>query len=253
MKPSVLNHPALGRYMTALRSLYASSAADEQRPWYRAEAKDDGTAEVYVYDEISLWGITADDFVREVAGLNVSTINLHLNSPGGLVFDGIAIHNALRNHKATVNVSVDGLAASIASVIAMAGDTVTMGRGTRMMIHNPHGLAIGEATDMREYADLLDNAADDISGFYAERAGGERSEWLSRMATTTWYSAEQAVEAGLADSYTSDSGTENRDRFTPAGAVPAGRDNAAPASLETVKRSQLALARDRARRGGVSK
>ncbi|ONI73086.1 hypothetical protein ALI144C_44865 [Actinosynnema sp. ALI-1.44] len=246
MTPSVLTHPALGRYMTALRSLYAASAADEQRPWYRMEAADGAAATIYLYDEISLWGITADDFVREVAGLDVDTIHLHLNSPGGLVWDGIAIHNSLRNHKATVNVSVDGLAASIASVIAMAGDTVTMGRGTRMMIHNPHGLAIGDARDMREYADLLDAAADDISGFYAERAGGDRADWRALMDAETWYSAEQAVEAGLADSYTSDSGAENR------AGVAVGNANA-PAPSTNTQRSQLIRARDRARRGGVSK
>lgn len=168
---------------------------DEEEP----APKKGSSATIYVYDEISMWGITADDFVRQVAALDVDTIDLRLNSPGGLVFDGIAIHNTLVEHRAEVNVVVDGVAASIASIIAMAGDSVTMGRGTEMMIHNPRGLAIGEARDMRAYAEMLDKIAEDMAGFYMARAGGSLSEWLGRMNDETWYGAQEAVDAGLAD------------------------------------------------------
>lgn len=167
--------------------------------WYRIEAKVDEPAEVWIYDEIGMWGTTAGDFARDLSAVTSSTINLHLNSPGGSVFDGVAIHNTLASHKATVNVTVDGIAASIASVIAMAGDTVTMGRGTEMMIHDPSGIVMGQATDMREMADLLDRLALDIAGFYHGRAGGELSAWRASMAAETWYSADEAVAAGLAD------------------------------------------------------
>jgi ClpP class serine protease len=115
------------------------------------------------------------------------------------VFDGIAIHNALANHKAQVNVTVDGVAASIASVIAMAGDTVTMARGSQMMIHEGHTVAVGAAADMRAQADLLDTVSDTIASFYAGRAGGDVPMWRNRMRKETWYSAEEAVKAGLAD------------------------------------------------------
>lgn len=155
--------------------------------------------DVFIYDEIGYYGITAQQFATELAGLDVDTINLRLNSPGGEVFDGIAIFNVLRGHRARVNVTVDGLAASIASVIAMAGDSIEMGRGSRMMIHDAHGLALGDAATMRELADLLDQESDNIAGFYASRAGGKADGWREKMRATTWYTAEEAVAAGLAD------------------------------------------------------
>ncbi len=174
-------------------------AARGPHDWYRIEAKADEPAEVWIYDEIGWYGTSAANFARDLAAVTSSTINLHLNSPGGSVFDGVAIHNSLRAHKATVNVTVDGIAASIASVIAMAGDTVTMGRGTEMMIHNPSGLVMGNAVDMREMADLLDRLAGDIAGFYHAKAGGELAHWRTSMDAETWYSAQEAVDAGLAD------------------------------------------------------
>lgn len=174
----------------------------ETRPWWRitAAADDDDAADVYIYDPIGGWfGILASDFAAQLAELDVSRIRLRLNSPGGSVFDGIAIHNLLVTHRAEVHVHVDGIAASIASVIAMAGDRVTMGRGTEMMIHDPSGLVWGQAKDMRDMADLLDRLAEDIAGFYGHRAGGTRASWREAMAEETWYSADEAVEAGLAD------------------------------------------------------
>lgn len=169
-------------------------------PWYRIENKSKAnSAEVYIYDEIGLWGIGAAEFVRELNALNVSTIELHLNSVGGEVFDGIAIHNALAGHKATVNVIVDGIAASIASVIAMAGDSVAMNRGSQMMIHEASGLCMGNAADMRQLADLLDRASENIANFYVGKAGGTITSWRDAMRVETWYSADEAVAAGLAD------------------------------------------------------
>lgn len=173
-----------------------------------------GAADVYIYDEIGYFGITAQQFVTELTALNVSTINLHVNSPGGEVYDGIAIYNTLKQHRATVNVYVDGLAASIASVIAMAGDTVTMGRGSHMMIHEAQGFAMGPAEEMRRLADELDAHTLNIAGFYQARAGGDVEAWRTAMAATTWYTAEEAVSAGLADS------VANADRPADAG-VPA--------------------------------
>jgi ATP-dependent protease ClpP protease subunit len=182
------------------------------REWYRIQAAADADeAEVWIYDEIGYWGTRAADFARELSQLDVSKIHLHINSPGGSVFDGVAIHNLLRTHRATVEVTVDGIAASIASVIAMAGDTVTMGRGTEMMIHNPSGLVLGQATDMREMADLLDKLAVDLAGFYADRAGGSVDYWLGLMAAETWYSAQEAVDAGLADAVIAGSAPAKKD------------------------------------------
>lgn len=173
--------------------------------WYRIDNhRKTDAATVWVYDEIGFWGVTAADFAKDVAALDTNTINLRLNSPGGDLFDGIAIHNTLRAHKATVNVHVDGLAASAASVIAMAGDTVTMGAGTQMMIHDGLGLCLGNAAEMRTVADLLDKCSDEIAGFYARRAGGSTDMWRSAMLAESWYTGDEAVAAGLADSVVSD-------------------------------------------------
>lgn len=180
-----------------------SGAAAEARDWYAIENKGDKSATVRIYDAIGGWfGTNAADFAQELADLDVDTIDLRLNSPGGSVFDGVAIHNALVNHRARVDVTVDGVAASIASVIAMAGDSITMGRGTRMMIHNASGLVWGQAADMRKIANLLDELGKDIAGFYADRAGEDVDHWLALMDAETWYSAQEAVDAGLADAVT---------------------------------------------------
>jgi ATP-dependent protease ClpP protease subunit len=169
------------------------------------------------------------------------------------VFDGVAIYNALRSHKATVAVQVDGIAASIASVIAMAGDSVTMGRGTRMMIHNPSGLVLGQAKDMRETADLLDELAKDIAGFYSARAGGSVDQWLASMDAETWYSAQEAVDAGLADSVlgADDTPKDSAKTFdlTAYGYRYADRDQApAPGAVARSIRSAQIRARHEARR-----
>lgn len=167
--------------------------------WFRIENRADGGAQVNIYAEIGGFGVTADAFTKDLQSLDVPEIDLRLNSPGGDVFDGIAIHNAIRNHPATVHVHVDGVAASIASVIAMAGDKVTMAKGAQMMIHEGHTVAVGNAADMSKVAALLDKTSDTIADFYRDRAGGTREQWRARMREETWYTAEEAVQAGLAD------------------------------------------------------
>ncbi|HEY0637938.1 MAG TPA: head maturation protease, ClpP-related, partial [Pseudonocardiaceae bacterium] len=159
-----------------------------------------GVAEVYLYDEIGFWGVMATDFVEQLIGIAASKIVLHVNSPGGDVFDGLAIYNALCDHPASIDVRVDGLAASAASFISMAGDNVVMNRGAQMMIHDASGLCIGNAADMADMQALLDRVSDTIAGVYAARAGGEAAAWRTAMRAETWYSPAEAVTAGLADS-----------------------------------------------------
>lgn len=168
--------------------------------WYRIQNSSPDLTEVYIYDEIGYYGISSSDFVRDMQGIKTSTIELHLNTPGGDVFDGIAIYNAIKDHPATVNVSVDGIAASAGSFIAMAGDKIMMNRNSEMMIHDAQGLAVGNSTDMRSLADLLDKTSDNIASIYADRAGGTVASWRKAMKNETWYSADEAVKAGLADS-----------------------------------------------------
>ncbi|WP_454301105.1 head maturation protease, ClpP-related [Salana multivorans] len=177
------------------------------RPWFRVEAKaavsdEPTTAEVYIYDEIgeSWWGgVSPKALVDEIAALDVDTMTVHLNSPGGAAWDGITIMNALRAHRARIEIVVDGLAASAASVIAMAGDSVTMNRGAQMMIHDASGMAWGNAETMEETAGVLHKLSDSYADVYAARAGGDRATWRAAMRAETWYTAEEAVKAGLAD------------------------------------------------------
>ncbi|WP_312979638.1 head maturation protease, ClpP-related [Leuconostoc falkenbergense] len=136
------------------------------------------------------------DALKELG--DVSTINLSINSGGGSVFDGIAIYNMLKSHKATVNVYVEGLAASIASVIAMAGDTITMRSGSMMMVHMPWTLSQGNAEEMRKTADTLEKTGDSIVDIYSERTGISPDNIRNIMNEETWLSAEEAVEQGWA-------------------------------------------------------
>lgn len=182
----------------ARRHQFIAPKQREADRWFRIENSVDG-AQVHIYAEIGGFGVTAGAFTKDLQGLDVPRIDLRLNSPGGDVFDGIAIHNALRQHPAEVHVHVDGVAASIASVIAMAGDKVTMARGSQMMIHEGHTAAAGTAEDMRKTALILDRTSDTIADFYAARAGGTREQWRARMKDETWYDAAEAVKAGLAD------------------------------------------------------
>lgn len=201
--------------------------------WYRIEnLASSTTAIVHIYNEIGYWGTTAEDFIRELRGVNASVIELHLNSPGGEAFEGIAIYNALKQHSAEVHVSVDSLAASIASVIAMAGDTITMATGSTMMIHNASGIEIGDADDLRAYADLLDVVSNNVAAIYAERAGGTIESWRAAMGAETWYTAEEAVAAGLADSVTAGRMAAPENSWDLSVYNYAGRENApAPALL----------------------
>jgi ATP-dependent protease ClpP protease subunit len=182
------------------------------RPWFRLgprNAADDGasgtSADVFIYDEIgeSFWGggVSAQMLANQLAALDVDTIRVFINSPGGAAWDGISIMNALRRHSATIEVHVDGLAASAASVIAMAGDRIIMNRGSQLMIHDASAGAYGDAELMAEVAAILTKLSDSIADVYAGRAGSDRATWRAAMQAETWYTAEEAVAAGLADEW----------------------------------------------------
>ena len=178
---------------------------NKNRNWYQIKAQGH-TAEILIYDFIGEdffgGGVTAKGLIDELNALkDITELNVRINSPGGDVFDGIAIHNALQRHKATVNVHIDGLAASIASIIAMAGDTIIMAENALMMIHNPHGFAIGDAAEMRKTGDLLDKAKESLVNTYESRVGENtsRTEIETMMDEETWFTAQEAVESGFAD------------------------------------------------------
>lgn len=197
------------RIMRERAAQRATAEGREARPWYRIDAAEGGSAVIYIYDEISWWGITARDFIDELNAINADNITVHINSPGGWVDDGIAIYNALRDHKAHVTTINDAGAYSIASVIMQAGDTRVANRHSMMMIHdaltildvlgyfNPADLE-GLERDIRDARMLLDKTSDVLAGVYAER-GGDTATWRAAMRATTWYTAEEALAAGLVD------------------------------------------------------
>lgn len=181
--------------------LTARAQAQQPRAWYEIrDADSPDEAEMLIYDEIGgWWGPTPGDIVSELRAITAPNLRVRINSPGGSVFDGVAIANAIRLHPANVIVQVDGIAASIASVIAMAGDRIVMSPQSQLMIHDASGMCLGNSADMGEMATLLDVQSDNIADAYAERAGGTREEWRERMRAESWYLAEEAVAAGLAD------------------------------------------------------
>lgn len=210
--------------------------ASQPRPWFRMEKKSDKqrAADVWIYDTIgeSWFGesTSAKSFVAELADLDVDEITLHINSPGGDYFDGVAIYNALVDHPARVTSVVDGLAASAASFIAQAGDERIVNRAGQLMIHDASGIVIGNAADMADMVDLLDKISDSIAGIYASRAGGEVADWRTAMRAETWYTAAEAVDAGLADSAVAEAPSDPpvRNAFDLAVFNYAGRDKAPP-------------------------
>jgi ATP-dependent protease ClpP protease subunit len=181
----------------------------ERGTWFRFENKTAASAELFLYDEIGGYGVTAADMVAELGQVSASEITLRINSGGGSVFEGTAIYAALKRHPARVNGYVDGIAASAASFIAMACDRLTMEKPAKLMIHDAAagGMYIeGNAELFRaarvevvKMADLLDDLSDTIAEIYADRAGGTVAEWRARMRAETWYGAAEAVAAGLAD------------------------------------------------------
>lgn len=176
----------------------------ENRPFFRADARPDGTLELLCYEEIGedSWtgaGVTAKLVKQQLdAAPQCSAIVLRINSPGGDVFEAIAVYNLLRAQKKPIEVRVDGLAASSASIIAMAGDTIVMGPNAMMMIHNAWSWCMGYASDMEEMAAQLRKISGVIAGTYARRTGRALGDVADLMDAETWMTADEAVAGGFA-------------------------------------------------------
>lgn len=181
-----------------------------RRDWFSIDVREQGDSDSESVAVISLfdvidswggwWGVSANDFLDQVRDLTVDRIELHINSPGGEVFEGIAIANVLAAHPAKVDVVVDGLAASIASLIAVSGDTLTMAPRSMMMIHKAWTLEVGDEDAMRHQADVLAKIDSNIAAAYADKSGRAQAEFTDMMRAETWFTAAEAVENGLADS-----------------------------------------------------
>lgn len=172
--------------------------------WYEIKNKTAEKAEIWIYEQIGedFWtggGVTAKSFQKELAGIKASAIDLHINSPGGEVFAGVTIYNLLKQHPATVTSYIDGIAASIASVIALAGDKVIMAENALYMMHNPAGLVMGNAEDMRKMADVLDKIRGTMTGVYSGKTGKPEDEINAMLDAETWMTADEALAANLID------------------------------------------------------
>lgn len=172
--------------------------------WKMKKIKNANAAELILYGDIaseSWWedDITPKQMASDLEALgDVSEITVRINSDGGDVFAGVAIHSMLKRHKASITVFVDGLAASIASIIAMAGDKIIMPKGAMMMIHNPMSGMWGYADDFRKMADTLDTIRDSMIPIYVEKTGMSKEEITALLGEETWLSAEEAVAQGFA-------------------------------------------------------
>lgn len=197
----------MGSLMTLLPPLAMAAVLNEdskpKESWYSIKALARGVAEILLYDEIGAWGISAQQFARELKALgDLQRIDLRVHSPGGDVFEGTAIYNLLKHHPARVDGYVDGLAASMATVVLMACDTVYIPENGMMMIHKPWGITGGDADDMRRYVDLLDKIEDTMVTAYASKTGKSADEIKALLKEETWMTGREAVEAGFADQLT---------------------------------------------------
>ena len=167
-------------------------------------AKGSDAIDILLYEEIGAdlfgEGTTAKAFAEDLkAAGSVSRIHLRVNSPGGNVFDGIAIYNTLLTHGATITAQVDGIAASIASVILMAAGKISIAANGIVMIHNPHVITGGDAGDLRQMAETLDKVKNSMITAYQRHARGSKKEIADKMDRETWMDADEALEAGFAD------------------------------------------------------
>ncbi|GAA5446192.1 ATP-dependent Clp protease proteolytic subunit [Microbulbifer sp. NBRC 101763] len=170
------------------------------KSWYSiTAAANNSEADIYLYDTIGYWGVTAKDFARDLKALgDVSKINLHINCPGGDVFDGTAIYNLLKDHKAEVETWIEGIAASMGSVIALAGDTVHIAENAYYMVHNPSAGVRGDERALEKTKSLLAKVKITMKSLYSSRTGMSDAEISQVMDDETWYTGAEAVEAGFA-------------------------------------------------------
>ena len=167
--------------------------------FYALEKSNDGTATIHLYDEVGAFGAGSKEFLADLAKLDGQHIHLRINSPGGSVVEGTAIYNALRRHKGGLTVHIDALAASMASVIAMAGAPVYIADNALLMIHNPWTISAGDSEQLRKEADLLDKLKSTLVNAYTRKTDIPQDQIAEMMNAETWLDAVEAVALGFAD------------------------------------------------------
>ena len=172
-----------------------------RKNWYSIKnAASAGVLEVSIHDEIGVWGVTAKDLIADVNNqAGVREINISIHSPGGSAFDGLAIYNFLANHPAKVYTSVEGIAASAASIILMAGDVITMPEDAFVMIHNPWAGVVGDAEEMRDTANMLDKIRDSLVSIYQKKTALDESTLVELLDAETWLNGSEAKDYGFVD------------------------------------------------------
>ena len=168
--------------------------------WYNIKNLSNSSTEVVIYDEIGTWGVDSKSFIEEIKQISTENVLLRINSPGGSVIDGLSIHDAIKRMPQNVTAQVEGLAASIASIIALGADKITMSQNSLFMIHNVWGGETGGSKDMRKAADLMDKMGDRLVNIYVGKTGKDESEIRNWMDEETWFTADEALEAGFIDS-----------------------------------------------------
>ncbi|WP_372380296.1 head maturation protease, ClpP-related [Xanthomonas sp. NCPPB 1062] len=227
-----------GRPCAAVSSQIQPRAMDRWNAGVRAAAESDEERTISVYDVIGqdYWtgeGVTARRVAGALRAMGKGPVTVNVNSPGGDMFEGLAIYNLLREHEGEITVKVLGLAASAASIIAMAGDTVQIARAGFLMIHNAWVMAVGNRNDLIEVADTLKPFDDAMASIYAARTGQDRKAMAKLMDAETWIGGEAAIEDGFADELLASDQVER---------------GAAKASASAVRRIESAL-----RAGGMPK
>jgi ATP-dependent Clp endopeptidase proteolytic subunit ClpP len=178
--------------------------------WYDIKNEGDNkSADIFIYSEIGGYDVNAKSFIEAIQEVKDKPLNIYINSLGGSVFDGLAIYNALKNHKHKVTTKVQGIAASIASVIAMAGDEIEMAENSLFMIHNPFTMAGGDANELRKTADVLDKIREEIAGIYSKKSEQDVETLVGLMNAETWFNATETIDSGFANSITKAVQVEN--------------------------------------------
>jgi ATP-dependent Clp protease protease subunit len=207
-RPQARARSALDRELEQVASVPGKPFKALKRPVdarFEAYTSEDGTrAEIDIYDVIGSFECNAAMMRQTLNQISASTIVVNINSPGGDVFDGLAMFADLRAHSARVIVRVQGLAASAASVIAMAGDEIEIAENGFVMIHNAWTVALGDQEEFKRMARLLGQIDSRMAKTYASRTGGDVEEIAEMMTAETWFDSEGAVDAGFADRVTGD-------------------------------------------------
>lgn len=242
--PPVFNRIDLSaELLTADRAAPPRAFARASRTGFDVRAEGD-VAEINLYDEIGFFGVTAAVFKRQLDGIKAKIIRLKINSPGGDVFDGIAMHNDLLAHAARVEVHVTGLAASAASVIAMAGDRIVMAPNSFLMIHNAWTIAMGDKSDFEHTAGVLKQIDDALARTYVARSDQKLADIVRMMDEETWMDGPRAVELGFADASDDSGGEEPQAAFDLSGFrnVPSGlKQRLQPGAPATIRDFERAL------------